>query len=49
MPFHQRVRDGYLQLAAEEPERFVVVAAEGTPQEIAMKIQGQVIPRLEQL
>ncbi len=48
LSFHQRVRDGYLKLAADEPERFVVVEADGTPQEIAGKIFGQVIPRLEQ-
>lgn len=48
LSFHQRVRDGYLKLAADEPERFVVVGADGTPQEIAGKILGQVIPRLEQ-
>ena len=32
--FHHRVRDGYLQLAKEAPQRFRVVNASGTPEEI---------------
>jgi dTMP kinase len=30
LAFHRRIREGYLQLAAAEPERFRVVAAGGT-------------------
>lgn len=48
LSFHQRVRDGYLQLAADEPGRFVVVDAAGTPEEIATVIVGVVKSRLEQ-
>ena len=33
--FHQRVRDGYLKLAAAEPERWLVVDAEKSKEEIA--------------
>jgi len=32
--FHHRVRDGYLKLAGEAPQRFRVVNASGTPEEI---------------
>ncbi len=33
--FHRRVRDGYLKLAAAEPERWLVVDAEKSKEEIA--------------
>lgn len=33
--FHQRVREGYLKLAAEEPERWLVIDAEKNKEEIA--------------
>ncbi len=32
--FHQRLKDGYLELAKMEPERFVVVDANGTVDEV---------------
>jgi len=38
LAFHRRVRDGYLELADAEPFRFRIVAAEGTPDEIAARI-----------
>lgn len=44
--FHQRVRDGYLQLAQEEPERFVVIDATGAPAEVSTSILKAVIRRL---
>jgi len=44
--FHQRVRDGYLGLAAAEPDRFVTVSAGGSIEEIAARIAGQVTERL---
>jgi dTMP kinase len=44
--FHQRVRDGYLALAAAEPERFLTVAAAGTVDEIAGLIADKVGQRL---
>ena len=47
LSFHQRVRDGYLQLAADEPGRFEIVNAAGTPEEIAAAIAGIVNNRLE--
>ncbi len=44
--FHQRVRDGYLTLAAEEPHRFVVVDGTGSIGEIAAAIASAVTSRL---
>jgi dTMP kinase len=42
-PFYRRVRDGYLKLAANEPQRFVVVDAgqslDGVQREIAQAMQ----------
>lgn len=35
LAFHQRVRDGYLAMAAAEPERWVVVDGSGAPGEVA--------------
>jgi dTMP kinase len=35
LAFHRRVRDGFLALAAAEPERFAVVDASGTPDAVA--------------
>lgn len=46
LSFHQRVRDGYLHLAADEPGRFVTVNAAGTPEAIAVTIAGIVNSRL---
>ncbi|MBW6485364.1 MAG: dTMP kinase [Syntrophobacterales bacterium] len=37
--FHQRVRDGYLQLAEMAPERFRLVNAYGTPEEIQREVR----------
>lgn len=40
--FRQKVREGYLILAKQEPERFTVIDATGTPEEIASHIFSQV-------
>lgn len=40
--FHARVRDAYLALARAEPERFLVVDAAGTPEDIALQIRERV-------
>ncbi len=40
--FHARVRDAYLALAAAEPERFLVVDADASPQVIAEQIRARV-------
>lgn len=36
--FFERVREGYLSLAASEPKRFLVIDAKGKPEEIHRKI-----------
>jgi dTMP kinase len=40
--FHARVRDGFLALAAAEPERFLVLDAELPVDELADRIRGRV-------
>jgi dTMP kinase len=40
--FHVRVRDGYLRLAATEPRRFVVVAADRDEAAVAAEIRREV-------
>lgn len=40
--FHERVREGYLRLAAAEPQRFAVVAADRDEAAIAADIRRQV-------
>ncbi len=47
LEFHQRVRDGYLALAAEEPHRFVTFDATGTPTQVAARIAAAVTRRLD--
>ena len=44
--FHARVEDGYHQLIARDPDRFVVVDASKTRDEIAAEIQEKVLSRL---
>lgn len=40
--FHARVRESFLALAADEPERFLVVDADATPEAIAAQIRERV-------
>lgn len=44
--FHDAVRQAFLSLAAAEPERFLVVDASGTPEEIHAAIIERVAPLL---
>jgi dTMP kinase len=44
--FHRRVRDGFLRLAAEEPERFVVVDAMPSADDVAIEVWRAVESRL---
>lgn len=41
LAFHQRVREGFLQLAKAEPERFVVLDALKSPDELSELIWGE--------
>jgi dTMP kinase len=40
--FHQRIRQGYLKLAAQEPARWVIIDATQSKEDIADSIWGQV-------
>lgn len=42
--FYRRVRDGYLSLMAEEPQRWIRIDAEPTVEEVYREVRGQVIP-----
>jgi dTMP kinase len=44
--FHRRVRDGYLQLARQEPDRFIVINAAGSVTEVEEAIRKAVLARL---
>jgi dTMP kinase len=44
--FHQRVLDGYRLLAADDPQRWIVVASEGTKDEVAAHVLDAVQQRL---
>jgi dTMP kinase len=46
MEFHRRVRDGYLQLAAREPNRFVIVDGAAGVAETAAAIETVVLARM---
>lgn len=44
--FHARIREGYLRLAQEHPERIVVVDGEQAPEAVAATIREMVLRRL---
>jgi dTMP kinase len=46
LAFHQRVHAGYLQLAAEEPERFVIINGSDSIENIFTTISMQVTERI---
>jgi len=46
MSFHQRVYQGYLELAKSHPERIKVVPGEGTPQKVHLTIREALFPYL---
>ena len=46
MEFHCRVRNGYLELAAREPERFVVINGAAGVEETSVEIEAAVLARL---
>lgn len=41
--FHQQVADAYLHIADEHPERFVVVDALGTPEEVQERVRAAIL------
>jgi dTMP kinase len=46
LEFHQRVRDGYLELVKQDPERWVVVDAVRSVEEVQIQIRALVQARL---
>lgn len=44
--FHRRVREGYLALAVAEPQRYAVVDADGTADEVFKRMMDVLEPRL---
>ena len=46
LDFHQRIRDAYLHLAAEEPQRFQTIDASGHPQMVAERIASTITTAL---
>jgi len=49
LAFHERVRAGYLELAASEPERIRVVDAAGDPAEVERRIAAALVDLLPEL
>ena len=50
LAFHERVRAGYLELAAAEPQRFRIVPATGEPEEVERRVAAtltDLVPELE--
>lgn len=47
MEFHRRVREGYLQLANEQPQRIKVIAAQQSPEKVFHEITSDLMKLLE--
>ena len=48
LDFHQRVRQGYLELLKQEPQRFVRVDATETPPMVQLALRQAIMARLQQ-
>lgn len=46
MQFHQRVREGYLALAANDPQRFIIVDGDQTVEATEAAVTAAVLPKL---
>ena len=46
LAFHERVRHGYQQIALQQPERFCMIDADGSLDQIACRIKEAVLPRI---
>lgn len=46
LAFHTRVRDGFLDLAAQDPERIIVIDASGTPEQTDKLVKQHITSRL---
>jgi dTMP kinase len=48
LEFHQRVREGYLRLAASDPSRVRIIDSSGTPEETHARVMSLVLPMLKE-
>ena len=46
LAYHERVRSAFLSIAAQNPQRVVVVSAEGTEWEVSQRVQRSLAGRL---
>jgi dTMP kinase len=46
LALHERVRQGYLQMAQIEPQRWLAINADQTPESVQEEIQHAVLPRI---
>ena len=47
LAFHARVRDGFLKLAAQDPERIIIIDASGTPEQTDQLVKQHITNRLD--
>ena len=47
--FHERVREGYRQIAEKNPDRFVIMDASLSPEDVAVKVWSEIERRLPSL
>jgi len=47
LEYHQKIRDGFLKIAEEEPNRFNVISAELMPEEIFLRLMRVIEPWLK--
>ena len=48
LQFHERVRNGYLAMAAAEPERWAVINADRSPEEIHADVVSVLMRKLKE-
>lgn len=46
LDFHHRVRSGYLELVAAEPERWVIIDASQSPEQVQQDLRAAILTRL---
>ncbi len=47
LAFHQRVREGYLNLAREQPERWIVIDASRSAAEVQSNMRAEILKRIK--